>query len=176
MAQTKPFSQVSPPMTTQPNSSLLSLPPEIRNDIYERVFDYMVFDARSLSYGPRNFTAKNLLLTCKQIHTEAIKVFYSTTTFHFVPHESIPFRSWICKFGPARVSLMKDVRCDRLFEGHDRYDDIDLEGDEAVLWNARRAQKYIDRQKDDFSLHEGFWSNPYISDESDVGYPNQLKI
>ena len=50
---------------------------------------------------------------------------------------------------------MKDVRCDRLFEGHDRYDDIDLEGDEAVLWNARRAQKYIDRQKDDFSLHEG---------------------
>jgi len=61
----------------QMKSPLLSLTPELRNLIYEKVFEDFTAD-----WIPCKFYAPpSVLLTCKQTYVEAISVFYSTATF-----------------------------------------------------------------------------------------------
>ncbi|KAK5722873.1 hypothetical protein LTR17_014176 [Elasticomyces elasticus] len=61
----------------QSKSSLMSLPPELRNLIYEKLFEDFVADWIPCKF----YTQPNLLLACKQIYGEAISVFYCTATF-----------------------------------------------------------------------------------------------
>ncbi|KAK4902268.1 hypothetical protein LTR27_001171 [Elasticomyces elasticus] len=61
----------------QSKSSLMSLPPELRNLIYEKLFE----DFTAKWIPCKFYTQPNLLLACKQIYGEAISVFYCTATF-----------------------------------------------------------------------------------------------
>jgi hypothetical protein len=62
---------------TQTSSPLLALPPEIRNLFYESIFeDFTAHIVPCQWYRP-----PSMLLVCKQIHGEAIAVFYNAATF-----------------------------------------------------------------------------------------------
>ncbi|TKA75592.1 hypothetical protein B0A55_06350 [Friedmanniomyces simplex] len=61
----------------QAKSNLLSLAPELRNLIYEKLFEEFTAEwVRCKFYAP-----PSVLLACKQIYGEAITVFYGTATF-----------------------------------------------------------------------------------------------
>ena len=114
MPRSQLFSQVGAPETPQLNSSLLNLPAEIRNDIYERVFDYLAVGPhpRNPNYSQRDSTSKSILLVCKQTHAEAIQLFYRSIVFCFVFLPDRGFKSWIRKLGQARASLIEEIRYD----------------------------------------------------------------
>ncbi|KAK3621682.1 hypothetical protein LTR56_022649 [Elasticomyces elasticus] len=61
----------------QSKSSLMALPPELRNLIYEKLFEEFVADWIPCKF----YTQPHMLLACKQIYGEAISVFYCTATF-----------------------------------------------------------------------------------------------
>jgi hypothetical protein len=65
--------------------SLLLLPPEIRNAIYESVFNgYIQFYSGNQAFWNRAQQVKlNLLLTCRQIRHEATPAFFRASTFDF---------------------------------------------------------------------------------------------
>ena len=172
MAQNQLFSKVGLPTTAQPDSPLLMLPPEIRNDIYERVLTHLVVGPcgggshlmdhnNSRNYGnhPKFFgyTAKNLLLACKQIHAEAIKVFYHTATFYFVLEREKSLNDWIKNIGPARASLIRDIRLDIILEECELWweDPMDEMEDAPAREYAKAAQDCLDQNREEAGLPEG---------------------
>lgn len=62
-------------------SGFLSLPPELRNEIYRLVFAKQ----EKLDFGhPKNFSrSSHFLRTCKQIHEEGKSILYTENTFYF---------------------------------------------------------------------------------------------
>lgn len=56
----------------------LDLPSELRNNIYEKAFEDIVTIKGGKALAP------GILLACKQVHDEAVMVFYESTTFYFV--------------------------------------------------------------------------------------------
>ncbi|KAK4494819.1 hypothetical protein PRZ48_014175 [Zasmidium cellare] len=64
-------------MAEDTDSPLLNLPPELRNNIYELVFTNTTinFNTTATRRPP------SLLLSCKQIYTEAVTVYYAEATF-----------------------------------------------------------------------------------------------
>ncbi|KAF2162705.1 hypothetical protein M409DRAFT_58113 [Zasmidium cellare ATCC 36951] len=63
-------------MADEPESRLLGLAPELRNRIYDMVFEDNEVDWNSATSPP-----PGLLLACKQTHTEAIGACYELSTF-----------------------------------------------------------------------------------------------
>ena len=64
----------------QADSPLLErLPQELRDTIYEMTFKDEIFE-------PKKDHILGILLACRQSHTEAIEIFYKTTTFMFDSH------------------------------------------------------------------------------------------
>ena len=148
MPRSQLFSQVGAPETVQLSSPFFKLPAEIRNDIYTRVFDYLVVGPhpRNPNYARRDFTSKNILLVCKQTHAEAIRLFYRSTVFHFHFLPGRGFKSWIQRLGRARASLMKEVRYDGPYGGSNVQTGS---RNKIARWKAEDAQRCIERRREE---------------------------
>lgn len=106
-----------PPQTER--VTLLSLPPEIRNQIYRRVLMYnpqlglllrpRIEDAHSATLrSSRSMNAPSILRICRQIYREALPIVYSETTFSFGdPKHNL---RWLDQIGPVNVQLLKRLR------------------------------------------------------------------
>ncbi|KAJ4346724.1 uncharacterized protein N0V89_010656 [Didymosphaeria variabile] len=98
------------PIQPQQNSRLLSLPPEVRLQIYGYVFD----SGLSLQLGRRAYVQLALLETCRLLHSEAHKLAFNQWYFHVLDGprmiKGTPFfrrfpRRWNAwKVGKARKS------------------------------------------------------------------------
>ncbi|CAK1354207.1 unnamed protein product [Cercospora beticola] len=124
---------------TQQASRLMALPAELRNRIWTYVFEGSVQELRVDGFytpgmkglwrdpsGPPPTTRvmagswsyytspPPLLSTCKQVYTEAIGIYYSTTTFlSKVPACEMSAEklvAWMKKIGPERAKLIGNVR------------------------------------------------------------------
>jgi hypothetical protein len=113
-------------------------PPEIRNAIYEELFEFSVpisIDrAREPSCGTLN--GVNLLATCRQIHTEAVGIVYSRNVFKcdYAGKGDCTrvFRNWLRGMGRNRDSLRKVVIV--LGELHGPHSRIDVHAIFEELW------------------------------------------
>ncbi|KAK4494820.1 hypothetical protein PRZ48_014176 [Zasmidium cellare] len=70
-------------MANEPESRLLKLAAELRNRIYD-----MVFEDHAIDWDDHKPAAPGILLACKHTHTEAIGAYYDLSTF-------------FCKYSPA---------------------------------------------------------------------------
>ncbi|KAF7187485.1 hypothetical protein HII31_11109 [Pseudocercospora fuligena] len=80
---------------------------EIRNHIWDLVFESPTVIVRSISATKPNTPPPGILLSCKQAYYEAIKLHWSNSTFYIFgpsPHR------WIANIGRRRRELLKDVR------------------------------------------------------------------
>ena len=111
MPRQKPFSSVSVPTTSQQNSLLLRLPAELRNMIYEIHFSYCRVEISRRSQLPPYGRSRpnDLLLACRQIHQEAIQLYYIHTPFCFEAQAFYRLPEWVNKIGPARAALIRHV-------------------------------------------------------------------
>ena len=111
MPRKRPFSTVSGPTTAQQDSALLRLPAELRNMIYEFTFSHCRVEIprrrKRESYGRSK--PNNLLLACRQIHEEAIQLYYIHATFCFDTGGLYRLPEWVKKIGLARAMLLKHV-------------------------------------------------------------------
>ncbi|KAK5120769.1 hypothetical protein LTR85_005835 [Meristemomyces frigidus] len=112
-------------------SPLLSLPPELRNNIY------------SFALTPTNETPENeievpadgrlahpsLLKVCKQITEEATELYYATTTFYlsFTPSDLSPVKSWLDIIGTKNATVI-----DRVVTVLDAHKEQELIGRQSV--------------------------------------------
>ncbi|KAF1356558.1 hypothetical protein BDV97DRAFT_394464 [Delphinella strobiligena] len=86
-------------------AGFLSLPPELRNEIYRLVF----VKKEKLDFGhPHNFTrSSHLLRTCKQIHEEGKSILYAENVFYFQSSRETRTR----RFEPGAYQIgYKDIR------------------------------------------------------------------
>lgn len=90
----------------------MNLPPELRNIIYEMVFDSTIIHIAKKTGGPRTRKpaqqAPALLLSCRQTHDEATKIYYSRTTFDFDCVRRLS--AWTRKIGSLRRRTVEHVR------------------------------------------------------------------
>ncbi|KAK4618076.1 hypothetical protein CLAFUW4_11776 [Fulvia fulva] len=105
------FSTVSAPSSEQQDSKFLSLPPEIRNRIYGFVFFSSVRKWPGKALDTRKnkavSTAEPLVMVCKQLHAEALPVFYAETTFLF--GHALSFKHWTRAIGQQKCQMLRDV-------------------------------------------------------------------
>ncbi|KAK3721093.1 hypothetical protein LTR37_003383 [Vermiconidia calcicola] len=93
-------------MATERQTSFLDLPREIRNKIYDHVFEDSTIKLQS-----KNRTEPPaILLTCMQIYTKAISPFYRCATFHF--EEYSVGNSWVRCLPAKYTSILTQVRFD----------------------------------------------------------------
>ena len=93
---------------------LLSLPPEIRNSIYELLLTVKLNGNRFLSFGKRPATGYNakthtvqaILQTCKQAYNEALHIFYSVNT---VMLKHLRVKTFVEGMSVRRMSLIKSI-------------------------------------------------------------------
>lgn len=72
-------------MASDPGCPLLALPAELRNNIWEEVFEGNEVQISTTRRGrSRGSTAPALLLTCKHIYSEASSVYYALSDFQAV--------------------------------------------------------------------------------------------
>ncbi|KAK4494833.1 hypothetical protein PRZ48_014189 [Zasmidium cellare] len=92
--------------------TFLDLPPELRNDIYALALppQTLAFPTPTPANKHGRAKAPSLLLASKQIHAEALAMFYSKTTFHF-PDSNIMLR-FLRKIGAKKRKLVKEVIVD----------------------------------------------------------------
>ena len=113
VSKQKPFSQVGPPATIQTDSQFLRLPPEIRNMVYELVFQdhvtMMPCYGKTTTIGSGKIIAPGLLRTCKQVHYEALSMYYNLATFLFTRATTRRAKQWIKTIGDARVALVSNA-------------------------------------------------------------------
>ncbi|KAK0254580.1 hypothetical protein LTR91_017296 [Friedmanniomyces endolithicus] len=119
----------------QMKSPLLSLTPELRNLIYEKVFEDFTAD-----WIPCKFYAPpSVLLTCKQTYVEAISVFYSTATFRASDFNTLDKRIRRLRYCHRRLVRSIDVDTQQQFikRGHP------LRWTEKKHW-VHRSEKYAE--------------------------------
>jgi hypothetical protein len=92
-------------------SRLLRLPSELRNRIYELVL--IQPDAIRLPQGRSESGKRDLLCTCRQIHDEAVGIYYGSNAFiadcgsWFL---NVDLICWLRGLGPKKRSMLRDVR------------------------------------------------------------------
>lgn len=151
--------------TTNTTSSLLELPPELRNYIYELVLVepstiklVTLRDAWDISKVRRPTMAG----ICKQIRQEALPIYYERNTFELYigalspgmsgPNSFIFLRKWLGMIGAANIKLVKrvivssaswlDERAIRLyFEKHSCYD---YSEEIALYWEGVTEDRLCD--------------------------------
>ncbi|MCJ1333448.1 hypothetical protein MMC10_010147 [Thelotrema lepadinum] len=151
MAREKPFSKVSRP-SVQQNSPLLELPADVRSTIYKLVLTDRTVEIpqRRKLYPFGCLLPDALVMTCKQIHDEAIKEYYACSTFEIKYAAAYRLNQWIKKIGPARASLLKDVRMHQLYMNCDP-----TFADQDVRANAAVTEKWLEVHKRDSKLPSG---------------------
>ena len=129
VSEQKPWSQVGPPALIQKQSAFLRLPPEIRNMVYELIFQGEVTNIPSYSKirETGKIRAPALLRTCKQVHYEALAMYYSLAMFFFSRITTNGAKRWIEAIGHARIALVSSAcfpslyfrwSSERSFDGH----------------------------------------------------------
>ena len=173
MAREKPFSTVSGASTTvQQKSQLLELPAHLRNDIYRLVLsDKVVIPPRGKRTNNGRSKPPGLLLACKQIYFEAIKLYYQTTTFYISSGAGHRLKEWTNKIGPARTALLKDVHVTWDFGNIGCHD---FDGD--VRWIAEKAQQGLDNIRRPVKLNSGVLKSEVIFEGYRVWTASPLKL
>ena len=95
----------------------LSLPPEIRNSIYELVLTVEPNEAGFVTFSKRPATGNNakthtaqaILQTCKQVYDEALHIFYSVNKVLF---RHLRVNTFLNDMGARRLSLIKSIAVD----------------------------------------------------------------
>lgn len=90
---------------------LLSLPPEIRNAIYELVLTIDQDEFGTVDIGKRpkagnnavTYTAQALLQTCKEVYADTASVFYSV---NIVSLPNLRVKSFLDAMSPQRLSFI----------------------------------------------------------------------
>lgn len=95
-------------MTTTSSSSLLTLPGEIRNMIYEVL---LIQDIVLVSHHFRNVRSKtgNLYVDCK-ICCEATSIFYTINCFDFCGTWIPRARAWFSQIGGSNAACIRQIR------------------------------------------------------------------
>ncbi|KAF2217254.1 hypothetical protein CERZMDRAFT_93304 [Cercospora zeae-maydis SCOH1-5] len=92
-------------------SRLLTLPPELRNRIYITCLTHPTYSAESPPRIRPSYTLPPLLKTCRQIYSEAIGVYYSSTpAFRCLDEDSTI--KWLCNLPEQYRSMLREVRYD----------------------------------------------------------------
>ncbi|KAK4494934.1 hypothetical protein PRZ48_014290 [Zasmidium cellare] len=92
--------------------TLLTLPPELRDIIYEYAFSrYVQIDEK-----PQSSTAREaaLLCTCRQVYQEGLKLYYRNATFTS-PYRN-PLITWLGKLPSERRKWIRDVLWEHLLD------------------------------------------------------------
>lgn len=89
--------------SSQPDSSLFKLPAELRNRIYELVFEgaKVTIPVRDRSTNPHTLT------TCKAIYAEARQIFHNKC--HFRLHNAKRLRCWLDNIGSASAKSLTSL-------------------------------------------------------------------
>lgn len=94
-------------------SRFLSLPAELRNAIYSALFPPSDPDKDSDGHVQRiksSYRLPGLLLTCKQIHSECMGLYYSNTIFRCLDETSAV--NWLANLPRRWLNLVPEVRYD----------------------------------------------------------------
>lgn len=142
-------------MKNQINKSFLSLPAEIRLEIYEAAL-IMPFEIEATFRKRMDQTVLipgDLLLTCKQIHSEAKDILYSQNTFHAsdktVDTDGI---EWLSRIGPRNA---QHIRFLTLSINHGI---SSVRGEESLLRYLRKLKSVLtDLQELTFWIAEHNW-------------------
>ena len=106
--------------TNQIQSQLLRLPAELRDQIYQYTFEGDIFDVdKPRLKKPHRRNTIGLLLSCEQIHDEAIELYYKHTTFFFVDWNE--GTDWLKERPYRYIDLISDLRFDTVERGYRRY-------------------------------------------------------
>jgi hypothetical protein len=117
---------------------LLQYPPEIRNMIYETLFQ--LEDAIELEFDPAHRRLNSLvpcvalLATCRQIWEEASGFLYSRNTFLYVWDLEYYFKVWIKRIGD-NLALLRGIHINLGWDEDDyRHCELDVEFILRELW------------------------------------------
>jgi hypothetical protein len=124
-----------------PKCRLLSIPPEVRNNIYEKVFSSTVIIRPNVDilfqiasqyerYGDRftvmpSATKLALALTCQQIHNEALQFYYGRNTFSF--SDTYDLYRYLYMIGEERRQCIKSIEI--YWQGERRREAAELVGE-----------------------------------------------
>lgn len=95
---------------------LFDLPAELRENIYEKIFE-----SESTFVTKHGAEAPALLLSNKRIYNEAIEIFWMLTVFHF--SSGIDGYKWFRRLNPKLRTHVTRTRCSSQdgLEGHQRH-------------------------------------------------------
>ncbi|KAF2165990.1 hypothetical protein M409DRAFT_55346 [Zasmidium cellare ATCC 36951] len=95
--------------TNQSASRLMSLAPELRNRIYEFIFEDQMVTLKSKSKSNPSGRSKvpGILMTCKQTYTESLHIFFNKSVFLFTSMQKLG--SWMRNIGPANRRVVGRV-------------------------------------------------------------------
>ncbi|KAF2162706.1 hypothetical protein M409DRAFT_58114 [Zasmidium cellare ATCC 36951] len=103
-------------MASTTTSRLLGLPPELRNRIYEFVFEDSEVTIRAhrngipcCTYEPPSL---GILMTCRQTYREATDIFYSVTTFYFTWRMALV--EFLRSLPPRHARMVSTIRFDTI--------------------------------------------------------------
>ncbi|KAK4494829.1 hypothetical protein PRZ48_014185 [Zasmidium cellare] len=97
-------SSIKPPSP----SKFLSLPPELRNEIYTALFPPS--SEGSVQRIKPGYELPGLLLSCKQIHAECMGLYYSNSIFRCLDEDSAV--SWLSNLPRKWLDMIEEVRYD----------------------------------------------------------------
>lgn len=144
--------QQQPPIDDTQLSAFLDLPPELRNKIYRHCLTtpiscwlsvYQDKNSRLHKWALSQKMTPNLLLACRQIHSEAVSILYAENTFRIEQHTN--------EFTVAKI-IGTNV-------GHLRVVEIDHAKNQAIfktLLNGLRGAQALDRFIVGSGLHTNF--------------------
>lgn len=97
--------------------SLLSLPAEVRLNIYSHLFDdeHLCIDQQSETSQPKQYRQPALapiLRTCRYLRDEASPSYFSKVKVHFAIRKAVPSTSlihWLDSIGESNVRLLRDI-------------------------------------------------------------------
>ena len=173
MARGEPFSTVSACSTVQQKSKLLELPANVRTQIYTLVFTDLktVIPPRGKRTNYGRSKPSGLLLACKPVHFEAVKLYYKTVTFYISSGAGHRLKEWTNKIGPARTSLLEDVHVTWDFGNIGCHD---FDGD--VRGIAQKAQQGLNSIQKPVKLNSGVLKSEVIFEGYRVWTASPLKL
>ncbi|CAK3875311.1 Hypothetical predicted protein [Lecanosticta acicola] len=90
-----------------PQSLLLALPRELRDEIYKLTFEDFIVDLDVKKVEGRN---AGLCLASKQLYTESSKLYYEHSIF--LSKNRYDCVKWLSKLAPSACAAIKTLRCD----------------------------------------------------------------
>lgn len=132
-------------MTDQSASPIFKLPPELRNAIYSLVFQDHTVEVVSVE---RYLKAQppGLLITCKQLYTEAVEVYYSNVAAEGKSVDDV--FDWALRMPKQYYNLVPELRI--VHRRHSDYTYLDSTRIGAARIYIKRLADYMDNQNIEF--------------------------